>query len=256
MHSVRLAVPIVLGALIVSGCGGDSKKSSTEAPTPTTAAPSGQSKPASTPSGQTVALAVRVTPPKAGAAATVGYTALIATRTGAKAGPVDQITFRAQRGFKLNAAKFPACALDDLKAGRVEACAKAKVGDGTAQVIPPKGGLLTSKISTFNGGAKGSSTTLLYYVETPGYSPIAAAATAKPSGEKWGYSVTYPPISKALPLARLELRTFDKTVKSGGSTVHLIETPGSCSGSWKFDSHVSFRSGEKLTIPATATCSS
>jgi hypothetical protein len=186
----------------------------------------------------------------------VSYAALIASRGGAKPAPVDQITFRAQSGFKLNADRFPTCSVGDLKAGRKSSCENAKVGDGSAQVISPKGEKLASKISTFNGGKHGGGTTLLYLVETPGYAPIAAAATVKKQSGEWGYAITYPPISKALPLAALQLRTFDKTAKSGGKTVHLIEAPPSCSGSWNFESRVSFRSGEKLTIPATATCSS
>jgi hypothetical protein len=247
----------VIAMLALAGCGGKSKKESSAPPPPPKTTPSAAGSTASTPSGQTVALAVRVTPPKAGSAATVTYAALIASRTGAKPAPVDQITFRAQSGFKLNADKFPTCSAAKLKAGHASACAKAKVGDGSAQVVPPKGKRIASKISTFNGGVHGSRTTLLYLVETPGYSPLTAAATVeKSSGGQWGYSITYPPISKALPLAALQLRTLDRTVKSGGKTVHFIETPSSCGGSWKFDSHVSFRSGEKLTIPATATCSS
>jgi hypothetical protein len=233
MRHVRLLFPIVLTAVLVGGCGGGSEKSNKPSPAPTEgggAAPSSKS----TPSGQTVRLTVQVKP-----------------------APVNQITFRAQHGFKLNAREFPSCDLSDLKAGRLAACKKATVGDGRAQVISPKGKTLTSKISTFNGGAHGASTTFLYYVRTPGYSAIPAAATVKKlSAGSWGYAITYPPISKALPVAKLDLRTLDKTVKSGGRTVHLIETPASCGGSWKFDSRTSFRSGERLTIAATVPCSS
>jgi hypothetical protein len=250
MRRVRQAIPIVIGVLALSGCG------SKEASKPVSGQPRAP-KAKSTPSGQTVRLAVGVSPSKAGGPTKVRYHAVIGTRSGVKPTAVNQITFRAQQGFKLNAGEFPSCKVGDLKAGRVKSCSKAKIGEGAAQVIPPKGGVLNSRITTFNGGAHGSDVTFLYYVQTPGYKPLAAAATvAKQAGGQWGYSITYPPITTALPLSKLDLTTLDKTVKSGGRTLHLIEAPASCKRSWRFDSTATFRSGEKLTIPAAAACSS
>jgi hypothetical protein len=260
---MRLAKPVValalLGTSALLGCGGDDDGEEQE---PSQAKPEVAAQEATTPSGQKVRLSVAVEPAKASTSGrpspvTVGYAVSIGTRTGAKPNPAKQISFRAQQGFKLNAAEFPTCSVDDLEAGRLDRCANAKIGEGTAEVIPPKGGRLKSRISTFNGERRAGKATFLFYIQTPGYDPIAAPATVStnPQGP-YGYSIDYPPISDALPLARLEIRTLDKTVTRGGREVHLIEAPSSCGGSWRFQSQTWFRAGEKVVVSDTAPCSS
>jgi hypothetical protein len=248
------SVAMCTAALGFAGCGDDEgeKAADKEGAAPTK--PSvGEAR---SPSGQTTAVEVGVKPPEAGATG-VAFTfdMRIGTTTGADPSPPTQLLFHAQKGFTVNGKDFPQCRLADLKAGRLDACAKARIGGGDAEIIRPGGRRVTARISSFNGEPVGGDPVFLYYIKTPGYDPLSAAAPLEKQPEgPYERRVSAPRIPGSPPVTRIRLRTLDRTTKVGGRTVHFIEAPKNCAGSWRFESEATFKSGEKLTVVSPVRC--
>jgi hypothetical protein len=254
------AVALCLATLGLAACGDDDEKSKPagQAGAPAAKPSTGEAKSAS---GQTGSVKVSVKPPKTSAAdkpTGVAFTfdMKIGTTTGADPSPPTQVFFHAQKGFVINGKDFPQCELADLKAGRAEKCAKARIGGGDAEFIRPGGKHAKAKISTFNGKPEGGDPVFLYSITAPGYKSLAAPGVlkSKPTGD-YDRQVTAPVIPGRPPVTHLRLRTVDRTTKAGGKTVHLIEAPTDCAGSWLFQTEATFKSGEKLAVVSPVRCS-
>jgi len=149
---------------------------------------------------------------------------------------------RFPKGAIVNARYFPQCKLTSLEQRGPRACPKgSKLGSGTARgAAPPIIASVNAKVTLFNGVPVGRSPTLIIYT-LPDLGPILTlGGSLKPGGSgNYGYvlDVDVPPI-KTLPSAPDASVTFfdatlqDHTVKRRGRTIHYIDAPVLCNGTY------------------------
>jgi hypothetical protein len=268
-HIARVGVAMlaVVGALALGGCGGDDEPEEAREPATEPSEPAKGERTATSPTGQTSGLEVSVDPAKAGTEArpqgvTLEFNLRFGTTTEASPSPPSSLLVRATRGFTINGKAFPRCRRADLEANGPERCARAKVANGSAEVIAEKGKRVQSKLSVFNGvPERGQTPSYLFYVETPGFDPIVKVGQVKklPRGP-YGVEFEVPPAGGARPVTRMTYKTLDLTTTrtADGKQVetHFLEAPTSCSGLWKFDQRITFESGETVTTRVSVPCTS
>jgi hypothetical protein len=151
-------------------------------------------------------------------------------------------TLRFPKGAVVNGRYFPKCKLKAILSKGPRACPKrSKLGGGTAKgAAPPIVASVNAKVTLFNGETVGGNPSLIVY-SLPDLGPVLTmSGVLKPDrGGHYGYqlNVDVPPI-KTLPSAPDASVTFfdatvrDATVKRGGRTIHYIDAPVLCNGTY------------------------
>jgi hypothetical protein len=152
-------------------------------------------------------------------------------------------TLRFPKGAFLNARYFPKCKINRLRAKGPSACPRgSKLGSGKARgAAPPIVASVDAKVTLYNGEPVGGNPTLILYT-LPDIGPILTlSGTLKAGGPSTNYGylleVDVPPIA-TLPSAPDASVTFfdatvqDRTVKRHGRTIHYIDAPVLCSGTY------------------------
>jgi hypothetical protein len=156
---------------------------------------------------------------------------------------LQRTTLRFPKGAVVNARYFPKCKLNAIRAKGPRACPKgSKLGSGRARgAAPPIVASVNAKVTLYNGDTVGGNPTIIIYT-LPDLGPILALqGTLKKggSGSNYGYvlDVAVPPIA-TLPSAPDASVTFfdatvaDQTVKRRGRTIHYIDAPVLCTGTY------------------------
>jgi hypothetical protein len=184
---------------------------------------------------------------------------------------LTRTTLRFPKGAVVNGRYFPKCKLKAILARGPRGCPKgSKLGGGTAKgAAPPIVASVNAKVSLFNGETVGGNPSLIVY-SLPDLGPvITASGVLKPDrGGNYGYqlNVDIPPI-KTLPSAPDASVTFfdatvrDATVRRGRRTIHYIDSPVLCNGTYfLLDGAFSYAGGvtndvlEKFTLTGGPRC--
>jgi len=180
-------------------------------------------------------------------------------------------TLRFPKGAVVNGRYFPKCKLKAIQSRGPKACPKgSKLGGGTAKgAAPPIVDSVNAKVSLFNGETVGGNPSLIIY-SLPDLGPVLVMSGALKPDRKgpYGYvlNVDVPPI-KTLPSAPDASVTFfdatvrDATVKRGRRTIHYIDSPVLCDGTFfLLDGAFSYAGGvtnqvlEKFTLSGGPRC--
>jgi hypothetical protein len=155
---------------------------------------------------------------------------------------LSRTTLRFPKGAVVNGRYFPKCKFKAILARGPRACPKgSKLGGGTAKgAAPPIVASVNAKVSLFNGETVGGNPSLIIY-SLPDLGPVLTmSGVLKPDrGGNYGYqlNIDIPPI-KTLPSAPDASVTFfdatvrDATVKRRGRTIHYIDAPVLCNGTY------------------------
>ena len=159
----------------------------------------------------------------------------------------------------MNARYFPKCKVTSLATKGPRACPKgSKLGTGKARgAAPPIVASVDAKVTLYNGEPVGRNPTLIIY-SVPDLGPVLTLpGTLKAGGSgNYGYvlDVDVPPI-KTLPSAPDASVTFfdatvqDLTVKRKGRTIHYIDSPVLCDGTYfLLDGAFSYQGGVTNTV--------
>jgi hypothetical protein len=168
-------------------------------------------------------------------------------------------TLRFPKGAKVNGRFFPRCKADALRARGPRACPRgSKLGSGTARgAAPPIVDNVNAKVTLYNGSAGGRNPSVIIYT-IPDLGPIITLEGVLKPGRStpYGYvlDVTVPPI-KTLPSAPdasvtfFDVTTRDLTVRRRGRTLHYIDSPVLCDGTFfLLDGLFSYAGGVKHTV--------
>jgi hypothetical protein len=178
---------------------------------------------------------------------------------------------RFPKGAVVNARSFPKCKVTSLETKGPRGCPKgSKLGSGRARgAAPPIVSSVDAKVLLYNGEPVGRSPTLIIY-SVPDLGPVLTLPGTLKSGgaSNYGYvlDVDIPPI-KTLPSAPDASVTFfdatvnDVTVKRRGRTIHYIDAPVLCTGTYfLLDGAFSYLGGvtntvyEKFTLSGGPRC--
>ena len=172
---------------------------------------------------------------------------------------LSHTTLRFPKGAVVNGRFFPKCKAAALQARGPRACPRgSKLGSGTARgAAPPIVDSVNAKITLYNGAAGGRNPSVIIY-SVPDLGPIMVMeGVIKPGrGTPYGYvlDVDVPPI-KTLPSAPdasvtfFDATTRDLTVRRRGRTIHYIDGPVLCSGTFfLLDGQFSYAGGVKNTV--------
>jgi hypothetical protein len=173
---------------------------------------------------------------------------------------LSHTTLRFPKGAVVNARYFPKCKINALRAKGPRACPKgSKLGSGQARgAAPPIVASVDAKVTLYNGEPVGRNPTIILYT-LPDLGPILTlSGTLKAGGphSNYGYllDVDVPPIA-TLPSAPDASVTFfdatvgDQTVKRRGRTIHYIDAPVLCSGTYfLLDGAFSYAGGVTNTV--------
>jgi hypothetical protein len=179
---------------------------------------------------------------KARGGLTLRTTFRIADDTGAKPPPVTNTTLRFPKGAGLNARYFKKCSASALQSKGPSGCPAASViGRGTATGdARPIIAEVKAKITLFNGASVSGAPSIIVYAQPEISAPIVIQGAIKPQkGGPYGYvlSVDVPPIP-TLPgqpnasVVFFDATTLDRTVKRKRRTIHYIEGPILCDGTY------------------------
>jgi hypothetical protein len=149
---------------------------------------------------------------------------------------------RFPKGAVVNGRRFPKCKIAALRARGPRACPRgSKLGSGTARgAAPPIVDNVNAKVTLYNGAGGGRNPSVIIY-SFPDLGPIITIeGVIKPGrGTPYGYvlDVAVPPI-KTLPSAPdasvtfFDVTTRDLTVRRRGRTIHYIDSPVLCHGTF------------------------
>ena len=166
---------------------------------------------------------------------------------------------RFPKGAVVNGRRFPKCKIEALRARGPRACPRgSKLGSGTARgAAPPIVDNVNAKVTLYNGAGGGQAPSIIIYT-IPDLGPIITLEGALKSsrGSPYGYvlDVTVPPI-KTLPSAPdasvtfFDVTTRDLTVRRRGRTIHYIDSPVLCDGTFfLLDGAFSYQGGVTHTV--------
>jgi len=169
-------------------------------------------------------------------------------------------TLRFPKGAVVNARYFKRCDPRRLEARGVKGCPSASIiGRGKAQgnARPIVTDLIDAKITMFNGPPRGGNPTIVIYAVPDISSPLVITGELKRErSSNYGYvlSVDIPPIP-TLPgqpnasVSFFDATTLDKTVRRRGRTIHYIEGPIICNGTFfLLDGSFSYEGGLTNTV--------
>lgn len=181
---------------------------------------------------------------KKGSAALTLRTAFKITDTsGGRPPALTNTTLRFPKGARVNARYFKRCTAEKLTSKGASACPSGSViGKGKAQgdARPIVNDPIDAKITMFNGKPQHGNPTIIIYAVPEISSPIVIVGELKQDrSSNYGYvlSVDVPPIP-TLPgqpnasVSFFDATTLDKTVRRGGRTIHYIEGPVICNGTF------------------------
>jgi hypothetical protein len=183
----------------------------------------------------------------------------IADSSGAKPPPLKNTTLRFPKGAALNARYFKTCSESALVSRGPSGCpAASRIGTGTATGdARPILAAVKAKITMYNGKPAGGNPTILIYAQPEISSPLVIrGAISRQRGGPYGYvlNVDVPPIP-TLPgqpnasVTFFDATTLDKTVKRKGRTIHYIEGPILCDGTFfLLDGAFSYEGGITNTV--------
>jgi hypothetical protein len=191
---------------------------------------------------------------------TLRTTFRITDSSGGKPPALTNTTFRFPKGSIVNAKYFKTCSAAKLQAKGVKGCPSAsKVGSGTAQgdARPIVADPIDAKITLFNGTPRGGHPTIVIYAVPELSSPLTIVADlVRQRGGNYGYvlDADVPPIP-TLPgqpnasVSFFDATTLDRTVRRHGRTIHYIEAPVLCTGTYfLLDGSFSYEGGLTDTV--------
>jgi hypothetical protein len=169
-------------------------------------------------------------------------------------------TLRFPKGAVLNARFFPKCDPAKLRARGPRACpSRSKIGSGRAIGLAPP--IVTdpvnTKITLFNGKLQGRNPSIIIYA-IPDLGPVMTLPGVLRSGRgtPYGYvlDTAVPPI-KTLPNAPdasvtlFDATTRDVTVRRRGRTIHYIDSPVLCDGTFfMLDGQFTYQETTKVDV--------
>jgi hypothetical protein len=179
---------------------------------------------------------------------------------------------RFPKGALVNARYFPKCKVTTLRQKGPRACPKgSKLGSGKARgAAPPILDSVDAKVTLFNGDPVGRNPTLIIYT-IPDLGPVLVLPGTLKKGSAssdYGYLLDVDvPAIKTLPSAPDASVTFfdvtlqDRTVKRRGRTIHYIDSPVLCNGTFfLLDGAFTYQSGlvntvyERFTLSGGPRC--
>ncbi|MGH2978524.1 MAG: hypothetical protein ACRDLQ_02660, partial [Solirubrobacterales bacterium] len=168
-------------------------------------------------------------------------------------------TLRFPKGAKVNGRYFPKCKAAALRARGPRACPRgSKLGSGTARgAAPPIVDNVNAKVTLYNGSAGGRKPSVIIY-SVPDLGPIITLEGVIEPGRRtrYGYvlDVAVPPI-KTLPSAPdasvtfFDVTTRDLTRRRRGRTIHYIDSPVLCNGTFfMLDGEFGYAGGVTHTV--------
>jgi hypothetical protein len=166
---------------------------------------------------------------------------------------------RFPKGAVVNGRRFPRCKIEALRARGPRACPRgSKLGSGTARgAAPPIVDNVNAKVSLYNGAGGGRNPSVIIY-SIPDLGPIITLeGEIEPDRNgPYGYvlDVAVPPI-KTLPSAPdasvtfFDVTTRNLTLRRRGRTIHYIEGPVLCDGTFfLLDGAFSYQGGVTHTV--------
>jgi hypothetical protein len=172
---------------------------------------------------------------------------------------LTRTVLRFPKGAVVNGRNFPKCKIAELRARGPKACPRgSKLGSGTARgAAPPIVDNVDAKVTLYNGAGGGGNPSVIIY-SIPDLGPIITleGAIEKDRNGPYGYvlDVAVPPI-KTLPNAPdasvtfFDVTTRDLTVRRRGRTIHYIEGPVLCDGTFfLLDGAFSYQGGVTHTV--------
>jgi hypothetical protein len=171
-------------------------------------------------------------------------------RTGERSPYNGEFSLRIHKGFKSNAADFPACLLprNQNEIGMERCPPEAKIGDGTAvaDARPTLADPIPVNLTAYNGEAREGNPTVIVIAKGSGSVPLNSEFDLELKQEKTGpygsVLVSLPPPQgtpqNLFSLSELNLsipdREVTKRVNGKKVVVHLLEAPTKCNGIWRF----------------------
>ena len=169
-------------------------------------------------------------------------------------------TLRFPKGAKVNARFFPKCNPAALRQRGPRACpAKSKIGSGRAIGLAPPvvQDPVNTKITLFNGTPQGGNPVIIIYA-LPDLGPVMTLPGVLKSGRgtPYGYVLDTPvPPIKTLPSAPdasvtlFDATTRDVTVRRRGRTIHYIDSPVLCDGTFfMLDGQFTYQGTTKVDV--------
>jgi hypothetical protein len=191
---------------------------------------------------------------------TLRTTFRISDSSGGKPPVLTNTTFRFPKGSVVNAKYFKKCSPAKLQAEGVKGCPSAsKIGAGKAQgdARPIVADPIDAKITLFNGTPHNGQPTIVIYAVPELSSPLTILADlVRQRGGNYGYvlDADVPPIP-TLPgqpnasVSFFDATTIDRTVRRRGRTIHYIEAPVLCTGTYfLLDGSFSYEGGITNTV--------
>lgn len=168
-------------------------------------------------------------------------------------------TLRFPKGAVVNAKYFKRCNPKNLETKGLKGCSKAsQIGSGKAQADarPIVNDPVNAKITLFNGLPRNGNPTIIIYAFPDLSSPLAIVGELKRGGKNYGYVLDVDvPVIPTLPgqpnaaVSTFDATTFDKKVKRRGRTIHYIEGPVLCNGTFfLIDGSFSYQNGITNTV--------
>lgn len=172
---------------------------------------------------------------------------------------LSRTVLRFPKGGFVNGRYFPQCKAAVLRARGPLACPKGSLlGSGRARgAAPPFVDVVNAKVKLFNGRPKGRNPTILIN-SVPDIGPVLVfeGVIKRVSGPHYGYvlDVEVPPIP-TLPnqpnaaVTFFDATTRDLTVRRKGRTIHYIDSPVVCDGTYfLLDGALSYQGGVVNTV--------
>jgi hypothetical protein len=184
----------------------------------------------------------------------------ITDSSGTKPPALTNTTFRFPKGSVVNARYFKKCSPAKLEAEGVKGCPSAsKIGTGKAQgdARPIVADPIDAKITLFNGKPRNGNPTIVIYAVPELSSPLTIVADLeRQRSGNYGYilDADVPPIP-TLPgqpnasVSFFDATTLDRTVRRHARTIHYIEAPVLCTGTYfLLDGSFSYEGGLTDTV--------
>ncbi len=176
--------------------------------------------------------------------------------------PTDSLTFVLPRGFIENGLLFPAC---PITANAISPCTPAtQVGSGSAEIEllnpgdrPPT--FTAARIAIYNGKPVFGAPTLIMITRVAGRATGELDFIVRPATAGLTVSqILVPTSGPGIGLTKVSLSIPDRhtTVRFRGtaSTVHLLQAPRTCSGSWTFSLTTTTAARKPLTATDREPC--
>jgi hypothetical protein len=156
--------------------------------------------------------------------------------------PLTNTTLRFPKGAVVNARYFKRCEPARLETRGARGCPSAsKIGSGTsaADARPIVDDPVNAKITLYNGPRRNGNATIIIYAVPDLSSPLVIIGELKRDRGRYGYVLDVDvPIIPTLPgqpnaaVSFFDATTIDRKVRRRGRTIHYIEGPVLCNGTF------------------------